>query len=250
MPRKSRYSRELLVPIVAASTTYVEIARQLGCKPYGGAVRHIQQRIEALGISTTHLKGSGWSKGLTANNHAGINRAARKISYSDAEVFTEGSTYPSSQLSARLRRLGWDYNCNNCGINKWLGKEITLHVDHSNGIHNDHRLENLRFLCPNCHQQTDTWGSKNLKAKKGPQHSKYCMDCGAEIKISSTRCVRCSNRRKATGKYKIDWPKIQQLKEMIRRSSYMAVGRQLGVSGTAVKLHVLKSTDKPNMNIS
>jgi hypothetical protein len=26
---------------------------------------------------------------------------------------------------------------------------------------NDNRLQNLRFLCPNCHTQTETWCSKN-----------------------------------------------------------------------------------------
>ena len=39
----------------------------------------------------------------------------------------------------------------------------TLHaqLDHKNGVANDHRLENLQFICPNCHTQTPTYGSKN-----------------------------------------------------------------------------------------
>jgi predicted HNH restriction endonuclease len=28
-------------------------------------------------------------------------------------------------------------------------------------MNNDNRLENLRFLCPNCHSQTTTYGSRN-----------------------------------------------------------------------------------------
>jgi hypothetical protein len=28
-------------------------------------------------------------------------------------------------------------------------------------VHNDNRLSNLRFLCPNCHSQTDTYAGKN-----------------------------------------------------------------------------------------
>lgn len=39
-------------------------------------------------------------------------------------------------------------------------KDLTLEIDHINGIHNDNRKENLRYLCPNCHSQTLTWKNK------------------------------------------------------------------------------------------
>lgn len=53
------------------------------------------------------------------------------------------------------------YKCAICGIDSWNGKKLSLELDHINGINNDNRLENLRFLCPNCHSQTSTYGSKN-----------------------------------------------------------------------------------------
>lgn len=43
------------------------------------------------------------------------------------------------------------------GARVWNGRVIELHLDHINGDHIDNRLENLRFLCPNCHSQTDTY---------------------------------------------------------------------------------------------
>lgn len=39
---------------------------------------------------------------------------------------------------------------------------LTLQLDHINRVNNDHRLTNLRFLCPNCHSQTDTYAGKNM----------------------------------------------------------------------------------------
>jgi len=53
------------------------------------------------------------------------------------------------------------YECSECDISEWNDKKLALHLDHINGKNGDHRLENLRFLCPNCHSQTDTYTGKN-----------------------------------------------------------------------------------------
>lgn len=61
------------------------------------------------------------------------------------------------------------YECAICGRSEWNGKTLSLELDHINGINNDNRLENLRFLCPNCHSQTTTYGSRNQQLNE----SKY-----------------------------------------------------------------------------
>jgi hypothetical protein len=58
------------------------------------------------------------------------------------------------------------YICSGCGNQGiWNGKPLNLQLEHKNGNNIDNRLENLEFLCPNCHTQTDTYGSKNTQRK-------------------------------------------------------------------------------------
>lgn len=87
------------------------------------------------------------------------------------EVFIEHSS--TSRNVARRKIIAdnlIEYKCSCCGISEWNGKPLSLELDHINGINDDHRLNNLRFLCPNCHSQTETYGSRNfdstLKSKK------------------------------------------------------------------------------------
>ena len=74
-------------------------------------------------------------------------------------------SYGTSKVKNRLIKEGiMKCECVWCGImDTWNGKPIVLHLDHINGVNNDHRLENLRLLCPNCHSQTDTYAGKGKR---------------------------------------------------------------------------------------
>jgi hypothetical protein len=161
--RKSKYTLEVLEPLVKSSKSLAEVIRKLGLAQSGGVHRMLKHRIVLLELDISHFTGSGWSKGSTRDTNELINRISCKNEFSNDEVFTENSpVITGTKLRKRLLKLGWEYKCKVCELNSWLGQPLTLHLDHINGIHNDNRLENLRFLCPNCHQQTDTWGNKNL----------------------------------------------------------------------------------------
>ena len=60
-----------------------------------------------------------------------------------------------------LRENLIEHKCSECGISEWRGKKLSLHLDHINGDRWDHKIENLRFLCPNCHSLTETYTGKN-----------------------------------------------------------------------------------------
>jgi hypothetical protein len=54
-----------------------------------------------------------------------------------------------------------EYCCARCGISEWMGETLTLQLHHKNGKNKDHRIENVEFLCPNCHSQTENFGARN-----------------------------------------------------------------------------------------
>ncbi len=58
-----------------------------------------------------------------------------------------------------------DYECSICGLFEWKGQSLSLELDHVDGNSKNHRMENLRLLCPNCHSQTSTFRSKNRSKK-------------------------------------------------------------------------------------
>ena len=71
-------------------------------------------------------------------------------------------SYQTYKLKNRMLKEGILINiCSECGISEWNGKSISLELDHVDGVRTNHKLENLRLLCPNCHSQTDTYRSKN-----------------------------------------------------------------------------------------
>jgi 5-methylcytosine-specific restriction endonuclease McrA len=69
--------------------------------------------------------------------------------------------YQTFKLKKRLLEEGLLLNkCSCCGLMEWLGNPISIELDHIDGNRNNHSLSNLRMLCPNCHSQTPTFGSK------------------------------------------------------------------------------------------
>lgn len=74
--------------------------------------------------------------------------------------------YNTNRLKLRCIAEGiLENKCSACGLTgEWNGKPIALQLDHKNGQSRDHRLENLRILCPNCHSQTETFGGRNIRS--------------------------------------------------------------------------------------
>lgn len=121
-------------------------------------------------VKRTRAPGAGAKKGSIPWN-AG-KRVGRNVVWDDRypleDVLVEHSTYPRYCLRRRLITTGiLQYSCACCGIEAiWNGKPMPLILDHINGINDDNRLENLRFVCSNCDSQLDTYKARNKRKRK------------------------------------------------------------------------------------
>ena len=90
------------------------------------------------------------------------NKSYNKI-FDNEGVFIENSFVSRKTVKNRLLLEGRGLKCEICGLkNVWKEKPLVLILDHINGINNDNRRENIRFVCPNCNSQLGTHCNKNL----------------------------------------------------------------------------------------
>ena len=185
-----------MLDLLTKSKSMREVIISLGLSPNGsGGYRHVKDKIIKLGLE------------IPKYNYYGDSTLKQK--YSDEDVFCENSTFPRQKIKNRIIKNNLlKYECSVCKNNgNWNGFKLSLHLDHINGVNNDNRICNLRFLCPNCHSQTDTYGGKSNKKEK--------------IKKDRPR--------------KVVRPDKEILIKDVEEIGYSATGRKYGVSDNAIR---------------
>jgi len=102
---------------------------------------------------------------------------------------------------------------------------MSLILDHINGVNNDHRLENLQIVCPNCNAALSTHSDKNVKREK-------------KIKIPKIRTINGVSENQinhSINQRKVKRPPLEQLLKEIEELGYSGTGRKYGVSDNAIR---------------
>jgi 5-methylcytosine-specific restriction endonuclease McrA len=235
--RYIKYTKEQIENAVKQSFSIANVLRVLGIRQAGGNQCHMKRRIIKFGIDCSHFKGCAWNKGRKFPSKL----TAEKVLVKRKDGRRQNAVY----LRRALKEIGREYKCEFCGnTGEWLGKKLTLQVDHINSDWLDDRRENLRFLCPNCHHQTSNFGSQkhlinddkqskiSMRIRK-PKKIVYCLDCNKKIDRKAIRCKSCVGKLKHQGGKR---PSKEQLEKDLTEIKVMVkIGKKYDVSDNAVR---------------
>jgi len=209
------YKEVELKKVVAESKTFREVLLKFERNQSSSSYKVLRKKIKEFKIDVTHF----------LNQSERIKEMYKKgllVKKTTEEIFCENSTVSRSTVKKRIIDDSiLKYKCKKCGQGEmWNGEKITLILDHINGVRNDNRIKNLRFMCPNCDATLQTFctGSEGLEVKKKIDRRK----------IKKKYKPRMSGR-------KVERPNKEKLKKKIKTMSMCAIGREYGVSDNAVR---------------
>lgn len=206
-----------------------DVLRKLGYSTTSGSNSStVKKRIQEYNIDISHFRS-----------------CTDAIKRTDENTFIENSTAGQSVLRRRYENGNFTpYICAICGLPPiWNNQPLTLILDHKNGLNHDDRLENLRWVCPNCNQQLPTTGNKRgikyvdrnkIEGNAKPKKKNYCIDCGKKISKNAIRCIKCSHIH-SKGIAKINKVTRSKLKERIRSETFESIAKEFNTTRTSIQ---------------
>ena len=147
-----KYTKEWLEELCANSYSYAEVLRKAGRVQGGGSQETLKRKIVEFNIDIAHFTGQRWQHSPTF-----------KEKYTPENLFVRNSQVSNQTIRKYLLQYNLlEYRCAECGCDgQWRGKILALQLHHQDGDRTNNTLDNLVFLCPNCHAVTDSYGGKH-----------------------------------------------------------------------------------------
>lgn len=215
--------------MISNSTSYSNVARLMGLS--NRVFPNIRERVAYENIDLSHFKGIG-----------GVQRPYTDYFHNNYTKRISGKILKTKLLEGKCK----EYKCEMCGIGpEWNNKPLVLQLDHIDGNPLNNQLENLRFVCPICHSQTDTFSV----GKTRKENKKIIIESSKKKVVYKKRnCSICKknelNRRNVTGhcpdcvhkkRRMVERPSYEELLIEIEELGWSGTGRKYGVSDNAIR---------------
>lgn len=211
--------KEELQKIIDNSYAITDVLEKLHYDKYNGNYKTLLKRIDIDKLSLSKMKENGrlWRINF-------LKSIGKKNRVPVMEIFVTDSHHAGSVLKrVILREKLLEYVCQKCkneGI--WNDEKLSLQLDHINGTNTDNRLENLRFLCPNCHSQTHTFSGKRHKKEK----------------IYETKEEK-EKRIKENRRFEVSKEELEKL-IFVDKIPFTKIGEMFGVSDNAIRKRCIR----------
>lgn len=228
MKRFNEISKEDLFDIVNTSKSLSDVLRKLNRPTNHGNFRTLKKYCSLYHINLNDIMNN-------TEKYGSVDNECGKL-YELSEILVSGSTYGNiTRLKKRLFKAGLKTPiCEKCGQDEWWnGEKISLILDHVNGVHSDHRIENLRMVCPNCNATLPTNGGKNILYKKNKTIVTSITKPKKEIIKINGVPERLLNARKMVRI--VERPQYDILLNNIFDLGYCGTGRKYEVSDNTIR---------------
>jgi hypothetical protein len=235
-----KLDRENFENVVKDSNTYTEVYKKLGIsKSSPKSNRWLKSIIEEFKIDISHF--------TTSEKRIGIyNKEKSDILYASGDI-SNGTRINTSKLRSFMKYHNIEERCNVCKLNDWMDQPLRLDIDHINEDSTDNSINNLQFVCPNCHRQktipfVKSSGINNIFRGKLYTPS-FCSKCNKELSKKVKFCKSCCKQ----GLFKIEWPTDEDLQKMLWEMPTTSISKLLNVSDAAIgkRCRVRKLTKPP-----
>lgn len=142
--------------VIEKCYSLVDVAKNIGLvsekakKIDARLCKNIKKYINENSLDTSHFRHSS--------------KVGYNVIRTNEEVFSKNSEVSQSTVKKRFIAKV-KYECAICSVGSWNNAPLSLQLDHIDGDNKNNLMSNLRLLCPNCHSQTENFGSKNKTFK-------------------------------------------------------------------------------------